>query len=75
MGEVLSFAEIKRRYDDEWVIIAYTELDNAMEVVAGEVLAHSPNEAEIYQALPMARGRHVAIEYVGKIPKDLAFVL
>ena len=75
MAEILSFEEIQRRYDGEWLIIAYTELNDEMAVVSGEVLAHSPDETTIYQALPIARGRDVAIEYVGEIPADLAFIL
>jgi hypothetical protein len=38
-------------------------------------LAHCLDEADIYKALPIARGRDVAIEYVGKVPDDLAFIL
>jgi hypothetical protein len=75
MGEILSFEEIKRRYDGEWLIIAYTDLNDEMEVVSGEVLAHCPDEADIYKALPIAQGRDVALEYVGKVPDDLAFIL
>lgn len=75
IGEIVSFAEIKRRYDGEWLIIAYTDLNDQMEVVSGEVLAHCPNEADIYQALPIACGRDVAIEYIGKVPADLVLIL
>jgi hypothetical protein len=75
MSQILSFQEIQQQYDGEWLIIAYTELDEDLQVVAGEVLAHSPDEAEIYQALPIAKERDVAIEYIGQVPKDLAFML
>jgi hypothetical protein len=60
--EVLTFEEMKQRYDGEWLMIAYTELDSEMNVVQGEVLAHSPNQEEIYQALPLAKGKAVAFE-------------
>jgi hypothetical protein len=75
MPQILSFKEIQQQYDGEWLIIAYTELDADLQVIAGEVLAHSPDEAEIYKALPIAKERDVAIEYVGKVPEDLAFML
>ena len=29
-------------YPSEWVLIAYTELDEDLNVIRGEVLAHSP---------------------------------
>ena len=74
MNELLSYNEIQRRYDGEWVLIAYTEMDD-FEVVAGEVIAHSSIEQEIYKLLPLGRGRNISIEYVGKVPADIAFSL
>jgi hypothetical protein len=75
MNEILSYDEIQRRYDSEWVLIAYTEMDDNFEVVAGEVIAHSSIEQEIYKLLPLGRGRNVSIEYIGKVPADIAFSL
>jgi hypothetical protein len=75
MTEILTLAEMAERYDSEWLLIAYTELDENMVVVRGEVLAHSPNQGEIYEALPLAKGRAVAFEYVGKVPADFAVML
>ena len=75
MTEVLSYEEIAQRFDGEWVIISYTEVDDDLEVVAGEVIAHSPIEQEIYKLLPLGRGRNVSIEYVGKVPANIAFSL
>jgi hypothetical protein len=75
MPELLSYDEIRQRYDGQWVIIAHTELDENLEVISGEVLAHSPEETEIYKFLPVSRGRDVSIEYIGKIPEDLVFIL
>ncbi|BAU15515.1 hypothetical protein LEP3755_60740 [Leptolyngbya sp. NIES-3755] len=73
--EILTLEEMQQRYHDEWLLIAYTELDEDFNVLRGEVLAHSPDQAEIYQALPLAKGKAVAFEYVGQIPDDLAFML
>jgi hypothetical protein len=75
MGKILSFEEIQRQYDGEWVIVAYTALDDQMVFVAGEVLAHEREEVDIYRALSVAGGRDVAVEYVGKVPDDLVFIL
>jgi hypothetical protein len=75
MAEVLSIQEMQSRYAGEWLLIAYTELDREMEVVRGEVLAHSPNREDIYHALLSAKGRKVAVEYAGVIPEDLAVAL
>ena len=56
-------------------MIAYTELDEEMRVIQGEVLAHSPDRDEIYRHLLTVKGQQVAVEYIGEIPEDLAVVL
>jgi hypothetical protein len=75
MAEILTLDEMAKRYDGEWFLIAYTELDENLTVVRGEVLAHSPSQEEIYRALPLAQGKAVAFEYVGKVPEGLAFMV
>lgn len=75
MTQILSLAEMQQHYKNEWLLIAYTELDEDLNVIRGEVLTHSPDVDDIYNALPQRQGRAVAIEYVGEIPEDLAFIL
>ncbi len=75
MGEILSFQEMQSQHAGEWLLIAYTELDDEMKVIRGEVLAHSPNRDEIYCALLSMKGKAVAIEYAGEIPEDTAVAL
>lgn len=62
-------------YTNEWLLIAYTELDDEMRVVSGEVLAHSPDRDEVYHKLLSMKGKPVAVEYTGAIPEDLAVAL
>ncbi len=75
MAEILSFEEMKKRYYGEWLLIAYTEVDEDMNVLKGEVLAHSPMRDEVYSAIASRGGKAVAIEYVGDLPKDYAVML
>jgi hypothetical protein len=75
LAEILTIEEMAQRYDGEWLLIAYTEMDEDFNVIRGEVLAHSPSQEEIYNVLPERKNRAVAIEYVGKTPEDLAFML
>jgi hypothetical protein len=75
MADILTLEEMGRRYDGEWLLVAYSELDENMVVVRGEVLAHSRDQGEVYEALSLARGRAVAFEYVGKVPEDFAVML
>jgi hypothetical protein len=74
MSEILDYEQIKQRYDGQWVIIAYREIDEDLEVLAGEVLAHSSSETEIYQMLSLASGINVSIEYIGAIPENIIFM-
>jgi hypothetical protein len=37
---------MQQKYHDEWLLIAYTDLDEDLHVIRGEVLAHSPDQAE-----------------------------
>ena len=71
----MTFADMKLRYDGEWVLINYTETDENLQVVKGKVLAHSPNKEDIYYALKSLKDQPLAIEYMGEIPEDLAFIL
>ena len=75
MGEVLSIQDIRERYDGEWLLITYAELDEDLNVVRGEVIAHSPDRDRIYGDLLAVKDKPVAIEYVGTIPEDLAVIL
>jgi hypothetical protein len=75
MPVIMTFEQIQQNYDGEWVLIAYTETDENLQVVKGEVIAHSANKEEIYQALESNQDRPMAIEYMGQIPEDVAFIL
>jgi hypothetical protein len=75
MATLLTAADIKHQYHDEWLLIAYTEIDDNLNVMQGEVLAHSADVETLYPLLPKFKDRAVALEYVGEIPPDLAFVL
>ncbi len=70
-SEILTLAEIKERYPQHWVLIAYTERDEYLNVIRGEVLAYSPDRDDIYDYLPNRNGKAVAIEYTGPIPETI----
>ena len=70
----MTFEEMQRRYDGEWLLIASKEVDEEL-VIKGEVLAHSRSREEIYQALDSIEEQPLAIEYVGQVSEDLGFIL
>ncbi len=69
---ILSREEIIQRYPNEWVLIAYTDLDEELNVVKGEVLAHSPDYDLLYENSLPRKGKSVAIEYTGTDRLNLA---
>ena len=75
MSEMMTFEEIKLRYDGQWVLIAYTETNEDLQVIKGKVIAHSANKEDIYQALESASEQPLAIEYMGQVPEDIDFIL
>ena len=70
-SEILTLAEIKEKYPQQWVLIAYTEEDEYLNVIRGEVLAYSPDRDKIDDYLPYTKGKAVAIEYTGPIPETI----
>lgn len=75
IAEIISFNEIKRRYDGNGVLIAHTALDRNLEVLEGEVIAHSSDVDTIYRSLSLVKGREASIEYIGQAPEDFAAIL
>ena len=75
ISPILTLEEIFSLYPDEWVLIAYTELDEDLSVIRGEVLAHSPERDLLYNNALSRKGKSVAIEYTGPIPENLAAML
>ncbi len=75
MREIITFQQMKERYPDQWLLVACAETDAEMNVVRGEVLAHSANRDDVYGQLLDVKGKTVAIEFTGEIPEDLAVML
>lgn len=75
MKEILSFSEIKKRFDSEWVLIGDPETDDDFSVKRGVVLWHSKDRDEVYRKARELHPNHSAILYTGKLPDDVAIVL
>ena len=75
MAEILTFEQIKTRYDGEWVLIADPVTDDSLSVQQGEVLWHSKDRDEIYRKAQELKPAHSAILFFGSLPKDAAIVL
>lgn len=75
MAEIISFDEIKRRYDGNWVLITHAALDRNLEVLEREVVAYSSDVDTIYRSLSLVKGQEASIEYIGQAPEDFAAIL
>jgi hypothetical protein len=70
----MTLEEIRKAHPDEWVLIEFTELDEELKVIEGEVLAHSPNKSEIYQKLPELDNQRIAVEFTGEVLEGPAYL-
>lgn len=75
MEEILSFTEIKKRFDNEWVLIGDPETDDNLNIKKGVLLWHSKDRDEVYRKARQISPKHSAILYTGKLPEDVAVVL
>ena len=75
MNEVLTVAEIKSKYDSEWVLIEDPVTDKHLNVLSGTVLWHSKDRDEVYRKALELKPAHSAILFTGKIPEGTAVIL
>jgi hypothetical protein len=67
--------EIRQQFKDEFVLIAVTKADaDNLEILEGDVLAHSPNREEIMTLLGRGVARDVTVEWCG-VPDDALVVV
>ncbi len=71
---VEKLSTLKRRYPKEWLLLTNVVADELTCPIKGKLVAHSKNRDDIYNRLPHLRGKGFAIEYTGKIPKDLIVI-
>jgi hypothetical protein len=72
---ILTLEQMKEHYPDEWLLIGFTALDEQLNVVAGEVIAHSPERDIIYTALDQCKDRSFAIEHTGLPDPNISYLL
>jgi len=64
----MDIEELKRKYKDEWLLIRVTATDEQDRAIEGEVLFHSNNRDEIYEAQKHLQD-DLYITYSGELPK------
>lgn len=61
--------EIKHKYKDEWVLVEVVKVDENGQLIEGNVIAHSRNRDDTYEAMKKTKAKDTAHFYTGKIPK------
>ena len=75
MFEIISYAEILKKYDSEWVLLEDPEIEDGLGIKKGKLLWHSRNRDEVYRKARELKPKHSAIIYAGKPPQDMVIVL
>jgi len=75
MNRTLAFAEIKRQYDGEWVLIVDPVTTKQLDIVEGRVAYHSKDRDEVYRKALEMKPRHSAVLFLGSPPKGMEFAL
>ena len=60
--------KIKERYKDEWVLVEVVKYDEIGQPVEGNVIAHSRNRDDTYEAMTKTKAKQLYHIYTGKIP-------
>ena len=75
MNQTLAFAEIKKQFNGEWVLIVDPVTTKSLEIVQGKVAWHSKDRDEVYQKALEIKPRHSAILFLGNPPQGMEFAL
>jgi hypothetical protein len=75
MDEVLTVAEIKSKYDSEWVLIDDPQTNEALEVQSGRVLYHGRDRDELNRKALGFNPKRLAVLYTGNPPDGMEFAL
>jgi hypothetical protein len=76
MDERLTWAEIERRYPDEWVLIADPETTPESDIVAGQLICHSKDPEPVNRRADELRLKDGALLFTGLDPwPNRAFLL
>ena len=71
----MTLAEVKSRFQSEWILIGDPDTDAALNVRKGRVLCHNKDRDEVYRAALALRPSRSAFMYTGRIPEDEAVIL
>jgi hypothetical protein len=72
---LLTLAQIKSRYPDEWILLKDPVVGKHLQVLKGVVAGHSKNRDDVDQKAIDLRLKRSAFLYTGEVPKDAVIIL
>jgi hypothetical protein len=75
MEEMMTFDDMQRQFNSEWILISDPEVDEHFRVVRGKVVFHSKDRDEVYRKTVELKPKRFAMLYTGKMPEGTAVVL
>ncbi|MBI5215452.1 MAG: hypothetical protein HY960_06835 [Ignavibacteriae bacterium] len=72
----MKYSAIKRKYKNQWVLLECTKTTDDYNILEAEVLAHSKRKKTVEDKMSsfMSQSKTLAIEYLGTVPKDIAYI-
>lgn len=74
-SNMMTMSNIEEQFDNEWILLADPIIDERRQVAGGNLLFHSKNRDEVYQAALRFRPEHAAFLYIGPMPDNIAINL
>ena len=74
----MKYSAIEKKYKNKWVLLECTKTTEDFKILEANVLATGKIKEELYSSEREFFGKiahPLAIEYLGKIPEDIALVL
>jgi hypothetical protein len=76
MNQAFTIAQIRARFDAEWVLIENPQTDENLALQDGVVRSHSKDREEVYrQAIAMPEPKRFAMLYTGQLAPGTAILL
>ena len=76
MDEYLSWDEIERRFDGEWVVIDDPEVTDDLDILGGRVVFHGATRAEAHEVIMRLGLKRFAVEFLGPaVPEGMVAIL
>ena len=66
MQETTTYAEIKKQYDGEWVLIVDPITTKYLEILEGKVVWHSKDREDVYRKALELKPKHSAVLFLGR---------